>query len=103
MGHLEVVREHLDYQPFDYVVFNTAPIAPSLTAEYRERGSVPITVTEDDIAAMRRAGLQPFGAPLACEGPTGRVRPHPGRLAAAIITCVRFGCQQRGGRPQGHH
>jgi len=103
MRHLDVIREHLDYQPFDSVVFNTAPIAPSLAAEYRRRGSVLITVTRDDIAAMRRAGLQPFGAPLACEGPVGRVRHHPGRLAAAIITCARFGWQQRGGRLQGHH
>jgi hypothetical protein len=36
-------------------------------------------------------GIKPLGAPLACEGPTGRVRHHPGRLAAAIIACDRFG------------
>lgn len=89
--HLEVVREHLGCQPFDRVIFNTAPVPMHLASAYADRGSVPITVTTRDIAEMRDMGLQPLGAPLACEGPTGRIRHHPGRLAAAIIACERFG------------
>jgi uncharacterized cofD-like protein len=89
--HLEVVREHLGFQPFDHVIFNTAPIPESLAAEYAKKGSVPVTVTNRDISAMREMGLRPLGAPLACEGPAGRIRHHPGRLGAAIIACDRFG------------
>jgi uncharacterized cofD-like protein len=89
--HLEVLSEHLGYQPFDHVIFNTAAIPAHLASAYQARGSVPITITTSDVAAMREMGLQPLGAPLACEGPTGRIRHHPGRVAAAIVACDRFG------------
>jgi uncharacterized cofD-like protein len=89
--HLEVIEEHLGFQPFDHVIFNTAPVPPHLVEEYGKQGSSPISVTTRDIAAIREMGIKPLGAPLACEGPTGRVRHHPGRLAAAIIACDRFG------------
>lgn len=93
--HLEVVSGHLGCQPFDHVIFNTSPVPAHLAAAYAERGSVPIAVTTRDIAAMREMGVQPFGAPLACEGPIGRIRHHPGRLATAIIACDRFGARPR--------
>ena len=89
--HLEVIEEHLGFQPFDHVIFNTAPVPPHLVEEYGKEGATPITVTSRDINAIREMGIKPLGAPLACEGPTGRVRHHPGRLAAAIIACDRFG------------
>jgi 2-phospho-L-lactate transferase/gluconeogenesis factor (CofD/UPF0052 family) len=89
--HLEVIHTHLGFQPFDSVIFNTAPLPAHLAAAYAERGSLPITVTARDIAAMRDIGVQTLGAPLACEGPIGRIRHHPGRLAAAITACARFG------------
>src|SRR5262249_47670374 len=38
--HLRVIREHLGFLPFDYVIFNTAAIAPALAAAYANRGSV---------------------------------------------------------------
>jgi uncharacterized cofD-like protein len=89
--HLEVIEEHLGFQPFDHVIFNTAPVPPHLVEEYGRQKSTPITVTTRDINVIREMGIKPLGAPLACEGPTGRVRHHPGRLAAAIIACDRFG------------
>ncbi len=89
--HLEVIQEHLGFQPFDHVIFNTAPVPPHLVEEYGANGAVPITVTTRDISAIRDLGVKPLGAPLACEGPAGRIRHHPGRLAAAIIACDRFG------------
>ena len=89
--HLEVIHDHLGFHPFDHVIFNTAPIPSHLVAEYESRGSTRIVVTTRDIAAIREMGIKPLGAPLACEGPTGRIRHHPGRLAAAIIACDRFG------------
>ena len=88
--HLEVVREHLGFQPFAHVIFNTAPLPAHLRSAYAERGSLPIAVTTRDMAAMRDLGVNPLGAPLACEGPAGRIRHHPGRLAAAIAACARF-------------
>lgn len=96
LRHLEVVREHLGFQPFDHVIFNTAPIPEHLASAYRSHGSEPVTVTTTDIAAMQDLGLQPLGAPLACEGPIGRIRHHPSRLAAAILACDRF---RRSSRP----
>jgi len=89
--HLDVLREHLGFQPFEHVIFNTAPVPAHLASAYAAYGSVPITVTTRDIAAMRDLGVRPFGAPLAAEGPVGRIRHHPGRLAAAIIACDKFG------------
>jgi uncharacterized cofD-like protein len=89
--HLDVVREHLGCLPFDFVIFNTAPVPAHLASAYAGRRSVPIAVTTGDLALMRDMGLQSLGAPLACEGPTGRIRHHSGRLAAAILACDRFG------------
>jgi MFS-type transporter involved in bile tolerance (Atg22 family) len=60
-------------------------------------------VTNRDVAIMRDMGLQPLGAPLASEGPIGRVRHHPARLAAAIIACARFGPAQAATRSRGHN
>ena len=89
--HLEVVEAHLSVQPFDHVIFKTAPVPAHLATEYGKRDSFPIAVTKRDIAAIRDMGVKPLGAPLACEGPAGRIRHHPGRLAAAILACDRFG------------
>ena len=101
--HLEVIRAHLGVLPFEHVIFNTAQIPPHLAASYAERGSVPITVASRDVAVMREMGIQPLGAPLASEGPAGRVRHHPARLAAAIIACARFGPGQTASRSRGHN
>lgn len=88
--HLEVVWDHLGFQPFGHVIFNTAPVPAHLAETYADRGSVPITVTARDLNSLRELGVRAFGAPLACEGPPGRIRHHPGRLAAAVTACVRF-------------
>jgi 2-phospho-L-lactate transferase/gluconeogenesis factor (CofD/UPF0052 family) len=92
-GHLEVLAEHLGFQPFDYVIFNTGAVPEHLAADYASRGSVPISINAADLDRIRLLGAQPIGAPLACEGPAGRIRHHPGRLAAAIAACNRFGAR----------
>lgn len=99
--HLEVMRAHLGAQPFDYVIFNTAPVPEHLALTYSARGSHPIVVTTRDIAAMRDIGAQPLGAPLASEGPIGRIRHHPGRLAATITAGARFRPRQAAARRRG--
>jgi uncharacterized cofD-like protein len=93
-SHLEVIADHLGFQPFDHLVFNTAPIPRELAADYASRGSKPIAITPADLAAIRQMGAQPLGAPLAAEGPKGRIRHHPARLAATITACARFGGRQ---------
>src|SRR5262249_28510328 len=92
--HLDVLRAHVEIPPFDYMIFNTAPIPPHLIASYAAGGSHPIAVTTRDIAAMRKMQVQPLGAPLASEGPLGRIRHHPARLAATIAACARFDGRQ---------
>jgi uncharacterized cofD-like protein len=88
--HLDVVCAHLGMQPFDCVIFNTAPVPPHLLTKYAAAESHPITVTTRDIATMREMQVRPLGAPLAGEGPIGRIRHHPARLAAMIAACARF-------------
>ena len=80
------------------LIFNTSPMPPHLVATYAEAGSQPIAVATRDIAAMRDMQVQPLGAPLASEGPLGRIRHHPARLAATIAACARFD-GRRGSRP----
>jgi uncharacterized cofD-like protein len=99
--HLDVLGTHLGTQPFDYVIFNTAPVPQHLAVGYAASGSHPIVVTARDIAAMRDNGIQPIGAPLVSEGPLGRIRHHPGRLAATITACARFGGQPPAGPRRG--
>lgn len=89
-SHLEVIRDHLGVQPFDHVIFNTSAIPEHLRKAYAERGSVPIVMSAREIDVLRDMGLRPFGAPLASEGPAGKIRHHPGRLAVAITACARF-------------
>jgi 2-phospho-L-lactate transferase/gluconeogenesis factor (CofD/UPF0052 family) len=101
--HLRVVSDHLGFQPFDYVIFNTAPVPPHLAEAYATRGAVPVVVNAADIASIREMGAQAIGAPLACEGPVGRVRHHPGRLAAAITACAKFIGRPPAGTAEGTH
>jgi uncharacterized cofD-like protein len=86
--HLAVVTDHVGFQPFDRVVFNTTPVPDRLATDYARRGSEPVCVTASDLDELRDLGVEPFGAPLLCEGPEGRIRHHPGRLAAAIAACA---------------
>jgi uncharacterized cofD-like protein len=94
--HLEIVADHVGFQPFDHVIVNTAPVPGHLAAEYAARGSRPIAIGPGDLEAFRVLGTRPLGAPLAAEGPAGRIRHHPGRLAAAITACARFRAQREG-------
>lgn len=101
--HLEVVQEHLGFQPFDHVIFNTGPIPSHLGAWYAQRGATPIVVTTADIARFRAMGVQPLGAPLASEGPFGRVRHHPGRLAATVLAAASLASRQPLPLREGRH
>ena len=101
--HLEVIREHLGFQPFDHVIFNTAAVPDALAGSYAERGSLPIAVTTSDIEQFRAMGASPLGAPLAAEGPAGRVRHHPARLATTLLAAARLSPRQPLPLSQGSH
>ena len=45
-------------------------------------------MTPADVDALRNMGARVWGAPLAVEGPPGRIRHHPGRVAAGIVACA---------------
>lgn len=89
--HLEVVRDHLGFQPFDVVLFNTAPVAEHLVRAYAQRGSVPVVMGPADVAAIVDMGTRPFGTPLTTDGFQNelKIRHHPRRLAVAITACAR--------------
>jgi hypothetical protein len=55
---------------------------------------MPLCVAATDLDAFRDLGLACLGAPLACEGPTGKVRHDPDRLAAAIAAATRLSGRQ---------
>jgi uncharacterized cofD-like protein len=91
--HCQELKRHLGELPFDRVIFNTAPVPAHLVSSYATRGARPLRVAAADLDAFKDFGLVCLGAPLACEGPSGRVRHHPDRLAAAIAT-ARLGDRQ---------
>jgi uncharacterized cofD-like protein len=93
-AHCEALKTHLGGLPFDRVIFNTAPVPTHLVAAYAARGAQPVNVGAGDLDSFRDLGLACLSAALACEGPVGRVRHHPGRLAAAITAAIGLGDRQ---------
>ena len=89
--HCTELKQHLGELPFNRVIFNTAPVPAHLISSYAARGAMPLRVAAADLDAFRDLGLACLGAPLACEGPTGRVRHDPDRLAAAIAAAIGLG------------
>lgn len=88
--HLDVIRDHLGFQPFQHVIFNTSAISAELAARYAVRGAYPIVVTPRDFVEFERVGVRPLGVPLVSEDSTGKIRHHGGRLAAAVAACARL-------------
>ena len=84
LEHVLTIERHLGAQLFDYVIYNTAPIAPHLSAAYRECGSLPIVTGTFELNALEKLNIQPIGVPLVSEHPAGKIRHHPERLASAI-------------------
>ncbi|HXH07075.1 MAG TPA: gluconeogenesis factor YvcK family protein [Vicinamibacterales bacterium] len=97
LEHLRVIEAHLGFQPFDWVLYNTAPLPAELVAAYAAQGARPVAVTRADVEALGASGARAWGAPLAAEGAPGRIRHHPGRVAAGIIACALQGRREAGG------
>jgi uncharacterized cofD-like protein len=84
LEHVLTIERHLGAQLFDYVIYNTSPVPEHLAARYAASGAVPIVTGAFEVNALEKLGLQPIGVPLLSEHPTGKIRHHPERLAAAI-------------------
>jgi len=66
--HIERILEHAGTtnQPiFDYALINTAPISPTLLAQYAREGQTPI---EADLDRVRALGVEPITGSFVHEG-----------------------------------
>jgi len=89
LEHLLTIERHLGRQLFDCVIYNTMPIPEALASSYEQRGATPIAASSFELNAFERLGLHAIGVPLASEHPSGKVRHHPERLAAAIAALAQ--------------
>ena len=84
LDHLLTLERHLGRQLFDCVIYNTSPIPEPLATTYKNRSAAPIVTGTFELNALDRFGVRAIGVPLVSEHPTGKIRHHPDRLAAAI-------------------
>ena len=81
--HIEKIVRHCGpSQPriFDYALINTAPISPTLLAQYAREGQTPI---EADLARIRDLGVEPIPGNFAHEGNV--LRHDPDRVTEALL------------------
>jgi uncharacterized cofD-like protein len=89
LEHVLTIERHLGAQLFDYVIYNTSPIADALAEPYSAHGARPIMTGSFELNALDKLGIQPIGVPLVSEHPAGKIRHHPDRLAAAITALAQ--------------
>jgi uncharacterized cofD-like protein len=89
LEHVLTIERHLNAQLFDYVIYNTSPVAAPLAASYASGGAAPILTGTFELSALDKLGIQPIGVPLVSEHPEGKIRHHPERLAAAITALAQ--------------
>ncbi len=84
--HVREIYEHCGFPLFDYVLLNTAPIAPRLRERYRTQKSRPVA---NDVPELEKFGLRAVTEDLVSVDQSGAtttrwVRHDPDRLAAAV-------------------
>lgn len=86
--HLAVIREHVGFDLFDYVVVNRRPITPDAASEYALRNSIPV----------KRGRIDAFGPQtrlverdLAWQADGSKIRHGPEDLAKVILELTRAG------------
>jgi hypothetical protein len=89
LEHVLTIERHLGAQLFDYVIYNTSPIADQLAAPYASNGARPIVTGSFELSALDKLGIQPIGVPLVSEHPAGKIRHHSDRLASAIAALAQ--------------
>jgi uncharacterized cofD-like protein len=86
--HLRVIREHVGYELFDYVLVNDRAVDDHVVAQYAERGSVPVP----DAGRYPAAGFaKVVRRPLASELRGDKIRHAPAELARAILELAEAG------------
>jgi uncharacterized cofD-like protein len=89
LDEILALERHLEAQLFDCVIYNTSTVPPSIVDLYAAGGARPVVTGPFEVAALERLGIRPIGVPLASEHPTGKIRHHPDRLAAAILAIAQ--------------
>jgi uncharacterized cofD-like protein len=81
--HIEKIFQHAGPLPgplFDYALINTAPISPTLLAQYAREGQMPI---EPDLDRIRALGVEPIPGNFVHEGDV--LRHDPDRVTDALL------------------
>ena len=89
LDHLLTIERHTRRQLFDYVIYNTMPVAEPLAQAYGARGALPLVTGSFELNALERLGVCAIGVPLVSEHPAGKIRHHPECLAAAITALAQ--------------
>ena len=83
LDHVKAIVEHLGTQCLDYVVVNEQQASPQQLAEYKKKGSIPVT---SDIKEIEKMGIDVVPARLLND--SDLVRHNPIKLAQTIITLI---------------
>ena len=86
--HLAVIRQHVGFDLFDYVLVNRRPIPPAIAAHYASRGSVPVRAGHVRALGARTGIVE---CDLACQFDGNRIRHASGDLAEAILELAHTG------------
>jgi hypothetical protein len=86
--HIEKIMQHCagnkstasSPKLFDYALINTAPISPTLLAQYAREGQTPI---EPDLDRIRALGVEPIPGNFVHEGSV--LRHDPDRVTEALL------------------
>jgi uncharacterized cofD-like protein len=82
--HIEKILQHCEAgksaRLFDYALINTAPISPTLLAQYAREGQTPI---EPDLDRIRALGVEPISGSFVHEGSV--LRHDPDHVTEALL------------------
>jgi uncharacterized cofD-like protein len=107
--HLDVIRDHVGFDLFDYVLVNRRPVSPDVAERYARQGSHPVerrhTSAHTDAPDSGHGGrCRPrlIEGDLAWDEARGKIRHAPEQLAQAIVALERAGrsegsCHSPGG------
>ena len=88
--HLRVIREHTDFDLFDYILVNRRPLPASLVAPYVSQGSQPVRYdTPLKWAGRAKVVEWEFGGEAVLD--RGKIRHQPRALADAVLELARSG------------
>ena len=88
--HLRVIREHTNFDLFDYILVNRRPLPASLVTPYVSQGSQPVRYdTPLKWAGRAKVVEWEFGGEAVLD--RGKIRHQPRALAEAVLELARSG------------